>query len=605
LGLCADGGSVALVSKQEALYLTDFRDHRPKLLTGAQWDFVCKLGPRAFETISGEVVNVILLGLTLNEARDLHRFAGIDASAAKTPQEKATALQSYPVLSTSQSAQLQNPDAIIVLGDPLGKTFLGNYANAWQGIATSDLPRFGRNFWEVVTVDGGWIFQQSVPETGLFGGRENILFWQDGRGAITEVCQKGATFRGQSAWGSLGVVIGQMSSLPTCLYTGERFSNTVAVLVPFNQEHLLPIFEYCRSDEFRRVMRRVNPKLNVDNGYISKVPFDIERWQHAASQSFPQGLPKAEATDPAQWLFDGKAPDSGCPLHVSVAKLLGYRWPRERGSVFYGYPSVERDEADAQVANDGIVCLSSISGEPPAADQLKALLARAFGKEWSSERLATLLGKYESLDVWLRDRWFEEHCSLFNNRPFVWHIWDGRQDGFHALVNYHKLAGPKGEGRKTLEKLIYTSLGDWITRQQAEVVSGAGGAEGRLAAAKHLRSELINILNGEPPYDLFIRWKALHEQPLGWEPDLNDGVRLNMRPWLAAKPYQEPNQKLKQGACILRVAPVKLPVGKDRGKEPFRDGNDFPWYATSQDRTNDEHFTLAQKRAAREQKKRS
>jgi hypothetical protein len=172
-------------------------------------------------------------------------------------------------------------------------------------------------------------------------------------------------------------------------------------------------------------------------------------------------------------------------------------------------------------------------------------------------------------------------------------------------VNYHKLAGANGEARKTLEKTIYTSLGDWISRQQAEVDSGVDGAEGRLAAAKHLKSELVSILNGEPPYDIFIRWKPLQQQPMGWEPDLNDGVRLNMRPWLNAKPYQEPNQKLKQGACILRATPIKLPLGKDRGKEPLRDKDEFPWYATSQDRTNDEHFTLEQKRTARERKKKA
>jgi hypothetical protein len=33
-------------------------------------------------------------------------------------------------------------------------------------------------------------------------------------------------------------------------------------------------------------------------------------------------------------------------------------------------------------------------------------------------------------------------------------IWDGRRDGFHAFVNYHRLAAPNGEGRRTLEKLI-------------------------------------------------------------------------------------------------------------------------------------------------------
>jgi hypothetical protein len=55
----------------------------------------------------------------------------------------------------------------------------------------------------------------------------------------------------------------------------------------------------------------------------------------------------------------------------------------------------------------------------------------------------------------------------------------------------------------------------------------------------------------------------------------------------------------------LRATPLKLPLGKDRGKEQLRDKEDFPWFAASQDRTNDEHFTLEQKRAARERKKKA
>ncbi len=26
------------------------------------------------------------------------------------------------------------------------------------------------------------------------------------------------------------------------------------------------------------------------------------------------------------------------------------------------------------------------------------------------------------------------------------------------------------------------------------------------------------------PYDISVRWKPLHEQPIGWEPDINDGA---------------------------------------------------------------------------------
>src|SRR5690606_24813668 len=165
-----------------------------------------------------------------------------------------------------------------------------------------------------------------------------------------------------------------------------------------------------------------------------------------------------------------------------------------------------------------------VRGEGQAADRLRRLLGAAFGEEeggWSAARERELLaaagggnGKpAANLDEWLRERFFEEHCKLFHHRPFIWHIWDGRADGFNVLVNYHKLASPDGGGRKTLEAIAFSYLGDWIERQKAGQREGEPGADARLAAAQDLRDQLEKILRGEPPYDLFIRWKPLCEQP--------------------------------------------------------------------------------------------
>jgi hypothetical protein len=213
---------------------------------------------------------------------------------------------------------------------------------------------------------------------------------------------------------------------------------------------------------------------------------------------------------------------------------------------------------------------------------LRALLADAYGADWSpaeQERLLAAVGYAgQGLDVWLRDAFFERHCRFFHNRPFVWHIWDGRRDGFSALVNYHKLDGAK------LERLIYTYLGDWINKQRAERDAGVAGADGRLVAALVLQQKLELIRAGEaapeeaPPrkrhgYDIYVRWKPLHQQPIGWEPDLNDGVRLNIRPLVTAD--------------VLRSR-FTINWNKDRGKNP--DGSE---------RINDLHLTRKEKMEAR------
>ena len=394
-----------------------------------------------------------------------------------------------------------------------------------------------------------------------------------------------------------------MSALSTTLYGGDLFDISCVPLVPSSSDNLSPLWSYCSDDRYRSEVRRVDSKLNVTNATLAKIPFDLSHWQTVADRDYPSGLPEPYSDDPTQWLFHGHSCGSvvwnedtkrtahgplrvdASVLHVAVARLLGYRWPAELDPEMRlaaeSREWVERCQALHRFADaDGIVCLQAAAGELPAADRLRSLLAASYGEAWSDGKESQLLDAAgnakrppRSLDDWLRDRFFAEHCKLFHHRPFVWHVWDGLKDGFHALVNCHRLCGPDGEGRRTLEALAYRHLGEWIARQRAAQSREEEGADARLAAALDLQRQLELILKGEPPYDLFVRWRPLHEQPVGWEPNLDDGVRLNIRPFMRAE-LQSGGRK---GAGILRVKP-NVTWRKDRGKEPgsLRPREDFP-----------------------------
>lgn len=105
------------------------------------------------------------------------------------------------------------------------------------------------------------------------------------------------------------------------------------------------------------------------------------------------------------------------------------------------------------------------------------------------------------------------------------------------------------------------------------MAAGSAGADARLATAEALQQKLKLILDGAPPYDVFVRWKELHKQPIGWNPDLDDGVRLNIRPFAAAG--------------VLR-SKVNVHWKKDRGTN-----------ADGSERINDLHPTLEERREAR------
>jgi hypothetical protein len=616
LDFCAEGGSTSLVTPQNWLFLGTYKKLRQRLLAEAQWDVVARLGPRAFETISGEVVNVALLALSRRRAEDGHCFGGWDASGGVAPEQKDATLLGDAARVVTQAEQVGNPDARITFDAPSALPLLGTCAGAYQGLTSGDNPKFMQMFWEQQVLGKAWEPTQSASNDGPWSsGRELILRWEQGDGALTQVLGNGV--KGRPIWGRLGVAVGQMRTLPPAPYLGTPYDMTCAVMVPNDAADLPALWSYCSSSQFLEDVRRVDQKLNVTNATLVKVPFDLAHWQQVAIEKYPEGLPKPHSEDPTQWLFDGVPSGCEAPLQVAVARLAGYRWPRQTGSSFLDCPALGPDGLDKHADHDGIVALNPVKGEQPAAARLLALLADAFGSEWSAAKLDGLLAQVgfagKTLDDWLRDGFFTQHCDLFHQRPFVWHIWDGRRDGFHALVNYHRLAAPNGEGRRTLEKLLYSYLGDWIDRQRADQKAGVEGADARVAAAEHLKIELTNILAGEPPYDLFVRWKPLAEQPIGWEPDINDGVRINIRPFMTAKPLGA----RAKGACILRTTP-KIKWDKDRGKEPQRPRDDFPWFwgwdpdnkddqrdfggrgkEPDGNRWNDLHYTRAIKQAAR------
>ena len=79
LELCAEGGTAGLVLPQNWLFLGSYRKLREKLLKAETWRLLARLGPGAFETISGEVVKATLLILSRNDP-NRHPGGGFDPS---------------------------------------------------------------------------------------------------------------------------------------------------------------------------------------------------------------------------------------------------------------------------------------------------------------------------------------------------------------------------------------------------------------------------------------------------------------------------------------------------------------------------------------------
>lgn len=563
LEFCDQGSTAAAVTPQSWLFLTSYRKLRERFLLTARLNVLARLGESGFQSSAAAGAFTVLLVVSNVQPGKGHRISEWDASAEGNPNAKAAALLLPPLQQLLQSLHLGTPDARIVSSASAEKRLLQEVATSHIGFQNGDTPRFVLKFWEISTPGSVWArFQSTADATCEYGGRDAVIRWEDGRGPLME----SALIKGRAAWGKRGVLVRLMRDLPAALYTGELYDQSSAVLLPNRPTDLALLWTYCSSPEFAVEVRKLDHAIKVTNATLVKIPFVRTRWERLARENYPHGLPDPYSEDPTQWIFKGTVVPSTEPLQVAVARLLGYHWPDQ-----------ERDELDALCDRDGIVCIPPVGGEPPAADRLRALLAKAYGVKWKGttegELLASIGYEGKGLDEWLRDGFFEQHCKLFSHRPFIWHIWDGRKkDGFHALVNYHKL------DHRLLEKLTFTTLGSWIQQLRQAEKRGEATAEARIAAAVALQERLGAILEGENPFDIFVRWKPIEEQPIGWEPDLNDGVRLNIRPFVTAD--------------VLRKKP-NVKWEKDRGKNP----PGAPW---GEERLNDLHLSLDQKRAARQ-----
>ncbi len=623
LDLCIDGGTATIVLPQNWLFLTSYRKLREKLLKKDTWRLIARLGPGAFETISGEIVKAILIsfgrsdptresGELFVDADDGNFIRSVDVSELLTAAEKAKQLKTAEVKSIEQLKQLDNPDARVALVDGSGG-LLGDLAKGVHGTNTKDSLRFIRKHWEIDYTNPDWVTgQTTVDNVRDFGGLTTAYYWEKGTGELQRLAANGnAILAGGLAWDKKGICVRQVGHLPCAQYVGSKFDQNCAAIIPIDEEYLSAIWCFCTSRDFNRSVRGIDQSLKVTNSTLVKVYFDLRHWSKIADEKYPNGLPKPYTDDPTQWIFHGhpcgsvvwddarKRTDGSAlridatVLHIAVARLLGYCWPAELDADMELADEqrewVNRCGGLARYAdNDGIVCIPPVRGEASASDRLLNLLAAAYGDAWSNDIFAALLkscGYFgKTLETWLREKFFAQHNKLFDQRPFIWHIWDGLRDGFSVLVNYHKLDA------KLLETLIYTYVGDWVGRQKQDIAAGVDGAHERLAAAERLKKKLELILEGEDPYDIFVRWKRLEEQPIGWKPDLNDGVRLNIRPFLNVPDVA------KKGAGVLRDKP-NINWNKDRGK----DVESAPWYHLFKgDRINDYHLSLAEKRASRE-----
>lgn len=215
--------------------------------------------------------------------------------------------------------------------------------------------------------------------------------------------------------------------------------------------------------------------------------------------------------------------------------------------------------------DDGIVPFNAVNGEARLVERVRHEMAALFPGRDASQVEVEIVNELNqavkgyrrcaSLDAWLDNAFFEYHCGLYKNRPIFWHIASAQgtaRFAFGALVHYHRF------DMNRLAKLRATYLRDAVEefRREAGLADKAGATADRLewqakleeAQALDLKLQAIQeglhegAEGGDRDLRILTPWKTPDERPKGWDPDLDDGVKVNI----------EPLQK----AGVLRIAKV-------------------------------------------------
>ena len=206
-------------------------------------------------------------------------------------------------------------------------------------------------------------------------------------------------------------------------------------------------------------------------------------------------------------------------------------------------------EADA----DGLVPFAPLSGEASLLDRVHEELAALFPEQDVNQVEVEIANELKrrvkgyrpaaSIGEWLENVYFDYHAALYKKRPIIWHVASSQGTApfaFGALCHYHRFDANR------MAKLRAGYLRDAIEtfRREAALAGREGRADervefhARLEEAQALDGKLQAVQEGhcEDPeggdrdYRILTPWKSADERPRGWDPDIDDGVKVNIAP---------------------------------------------------------------------------
>jgi len=286
MSLAVKQGCVGMITMHGWMFLPTFKQLRPLLRKQGILISMCHLGPRGFDTISGEVVQTTAFVFAGQVLRDLtttfHRLVAGNSEEAKRQQFLSG--RHIHKRALSQFLGIETEPLIYWLPEKALETFATNPVskNAKSGgrCKTHNDVRFVRCVWETQASDhhpvGKWKFLEHGGEfRKWFGNRQMVFNWSP---EAKQVYADSGGLSNRRFWDKAGISWSDIGSGPKGFRLkpdDSEYSSLSPTLIPNSTQDLFGLLALLNTSLASQLVNALNPSIHVNVGDALRLPYAV------------------------------------------------------------------------------------------------------------------------------------------------------------------------------------------------------------------------------------------------------------------------------------------------------------------------------------------
>ncbi|MBW1801658.1 MAG: BREX-1 system adenine-specific DNA-methyltransferase PglX, partial [Deltaproteobacteria bacterium] len=442
-----ENGRLAMITQQSFIFTSSYEKMRISLLNEQAIETMCHVGPRAFESISGEKVNTTLFAVRKEHDRVRKEAIGVYFRLVKEPGEDSKRRRFEAALARLRARETDNlifyyrqADFDAIPGSPwvywitpgLRALFedlpsVADVAEPRVGLQTSDNSRFLRYWWEVglknIELDCHHVGKAKLSGKKWFphmkggsfrrwyGNQEYVVNWNND-GEEIDACRPAAVIRNKGFYFHEGITFNRISSKGfSARYCPPGFVFDVNGPVAFNENPFL-LGGVLNSKAFSWFLSIVAATITFQVGDVSNAPIPLSHTQKTSSEDFVEAEVKkcirltknlmntVETNYDFITPFDFKTGDhdfAECLQKLNeIEKQIDEAIYRLYGFSEEDRQAVESDHAEATIVGYDDSSDGDCSAQEPLDNEIAlALSKKELAYQWISYVVGIIMGRFE------------------------------------------------------------------------------------------------------------------------------------------------------------------------------------------------------------------